>query len=210
MKRLIIAITIGLMVASAPVASAVDLTVTSTSPKAGVALTVGPNVVSITASAPLSDQGNLIVVNDPNGQAVDDGSIAINGSTAIVGLKPITVTGVYTVTYTLVSDGSPDLTGSYTFLYNAPGTISSPTAQPSNTSNPHITDGNNAASNAFVYFLLFLAALVAIFLAWYARTIFGGKPKRRSAPVKIVEEIVPVKKATVKKSPTKKATKRTR
>ena len=205
MKRLIIAITFGLMMASASVASAVDLTVTSTSPKAGVALTVGPNVVSITASAPLSDQGNLIVVNDPNGQAVDDGSIAVNGSTAIVGLKPITVTGVYTVTYTLLSDGSPDLTGSYTFLYNAPGSISSPTAQPSNTSNPHVTDGNNAASNAFVYFLLFLAALVAIFLAWYARTIFGGRPKRRSSPVEAIE-----KKSPTKKSPIKKATKRSR
>ena len=205
MKRLIIAITFGLMMASASVASAVDLTVTSTSPKAGVALTVGPNVVSITASAPLSDQGNLIVVNDPNGQAVDDGSIAVNGSTAIVGLKPITVTGVYTVTYTLLSDGSPDLTGSYTFLYNAPGSISSPTAQPSNTSNPHVTDGNNAASNAFVYFLLFLAALVAIFLAWYARTIFGGRPKRKSSPVESIE-----KKSPIKKSPIKKATKRSR
>ena len=205
MKRLIIAITFGLMMASASVASATDLTVISTSPKAGVALTVGPNVVSITASAPLSDQGNLIVVNDPNGQAVDDGSIAINGSTAIVGLKPINVTGVYTVTYTLVSDGSPDLTGSYTFLYNAPGTISSPTAQPSNTSNPHVTDGNNAASNAFVYFLLFLAALVAIFLAWYARTIFGGRPKRKSSPVESIE-----KKSPTKKSPIKKATKRSR
>ena len=205
MKRLIIAITFGLMMASTSVASAIDLTVTSTSPKAGVALTVGPNVVSITASAPLSDQGNLIVVNDPNGQAVDDGSIAINGSTAIVGLKPINVTGVYTVTYTLVSDGSPDLTGSYTFLYNAPGTISSPTAQPSNSSNPHVTDGNNAASNAFVYFLLFLAALVAIFLAWYARTIFGGRPKRKSSPVESIE-----KKSPIKRAPIKKATKRTR
>ena len=205
MKRLIIAITFGLMMASTSVASAIDLTVTSTSPKAGVALTVGPNVISITASAPLSDQGNLIVVNDPNGQAVDDGSIAINGSTAIVGLKPINVTGVYTVTYTLVSDGSPDLTGSYTFLYNAPGTISSPTAQPSNSSNPHVTDGNNAASNAFVYFLLFLAALVAIFLAWYARTIFGGRPKRKSSPVESIE-----KKSPIKRAPIKKATKRTR
>ena len=205
MKRLIIAITFGLMMASASVASAVDLTVTSTSPKAGVALTVGPNVVSITASAPLSDQGNLIVVNDPNGQAVDDGSIAVNGSTAIVGLKPITVTGVYTVTYTLLSDGSPDLTGSYTFLYNAPGSISSPTAQPSNTSNPHVTDGNNAASNAFVYFLLFLAALVAIFLAWYARTIFGGRPKRKSSRVESIE-----KKSPIKRAPIKKATKRSR
>ena len=205
MKRLIIAITFGLMVASAPVASAVDLTVSSTSPKAGVALTVGPNVVSITASAPLSEQGNLIVVNDPNGQAVDDGSIAVNGSTAIVGLKPITVTGVYTVTYTLVSDGSPDLTGSYTFLYNAPGTISSPTAQPSNTSNPHVTDGNNAASNAFVYFMLFLAALVAIFLVWYARVTFGGKPKR-----KVARPAETISKPAARKAPVKKATKRSK
>jgi hypothetical protein len=95
-------------------------------------------------------------------------------------MKPITITGVYTVTYTLVSTGNPDLSGTYTFMYNAPGSISSPTAHPTNTSNTHVTNGSNAASNAIVYFLLFLAALVAIFLAWYARSIFGGKPKNKS------------------------------
>jgi methionine-rich copper-binding protein CopC len=197
MKRLILAFAFGILIGSAPIASA-DLTITSTAPKAGDALTVGPNVVSITASAPLADQGNLIVVNDPNGQAVDDGSIAVNGNTAIVGMKPITITGVYTVTYTLISTGNPDLSGTYTFLYNAPGSISSPTAQPTTSSNNNVTNGSNAASNAFVYFLLFLAALVAIFLAWYARTIFGGKPRTRTS-----QSGAPTKKAA-----TKKATKR--
>jgi methionine-rich copper-binding protein CopC len=209
MKRLILAIAFGILVGNAPISSA-DLTISTTAPKAGEALTVSPNVVSITASAPLADQGNLIVVNDPNGQAVDDGSIAINGSTAIVGMKPITITGVYTVTYTLVSTGNPDLSGTYTFMYNAPGSISSPTAQPTNTSNTHVTNGSNAASNAIVYFLLFLAALVAIFLAWYARTIFGGKPRQRTSQSGAPTKTVATKKVVTKKAPVKKATKRTR
>ena len=70
------------------------------------------------------------------------------------------------------------------------------TSTTSSSSNTNQFDGNNAASNAFVYFLLFLAALVAIFLVWYARVTFGGKPKRQS-PVKSE-----VKKA-VKRAPKK-------
>ena len=185
----------GLLIGSASPAIA-DLTITATTPKAGESLSVGPNVVSITASAPLIDQGSIIVVNDPNGVAVDDGSIAINGNTAIVGVKQLTTTGVYTVNYTLVSDGQPELMGNYTFVYNAPGTVSSPTPTASSSTSTNQFDGNNAASNAFVYFLLFLAALVAIFLVWYARVTFGGKPKRQS-PVKSE-----VKKA-VKRAPKK-------
>lgn len=202
MKRVILAIALGLLVSSAPIAIA-DLTVSETSPKAGTSLTVGPNIVSVTASSTLLDQGNLIVVNDPNGVAVDDGSITVNGSTALVGMKPLTTTGVYTVNYTLVADGVPDLTGSYTFMYTAPGTVSSPTAQPSSSSGTSINNSSNAASNAFVYLLLFLAALVAIFLVWYARVSFGGKRRRRSP---VLRE--PIKKEAVKKAPAKRAVKK--
>jgi methionine-rich copper-binding protein CopC len=178
MKRLVLALTFGLLLGNT--AQAADLTISDTSPKAGTSLSVGPNVVSITASAPLSDQGNIIVVNDPNGTAVDDGSVAVNGSTVIVGMKPLTVTGVYTVNYTLVSEGAPELTGNYTFMFTSPGAIASPSAQPSTTSSNKVDNANNATSNAVVYFLLFLAALVAIFLVWYARVSFGGKPRKRN------------------------------
>ena len=81
-------------------------------------------------------------------------------------------------------------------LFRSPGTVSSPTPTASSSTSTNQFDGNNAASNAFVYFLLFLAALVAIFLVWYARVTFGGKPKRQF-PVK-----AEVKKA-VKRSPKK-------
>lgn len=195
MKRIVAVIAMVIGIAFAPGAVA-DITVSSTSPTAGTSLTVGPNVVSITASVPLVDQGSLIVVNDPNGTAVDDGSIAVNGNTIIVGMKPLTVTGVYTVNYTLISDQNPELMGNYTFMYSAPGTISSPVAKPTTSSGTQVVDSNNATSNAFVYFLLFLAALVAIFLVWYAKATFGGKPKRKKAIVK--KDVT--KKATVKKA----------
>ena len=169
------------------------LTITSATPAAGTALTVGPNVISITASSPLEDPGNTIVVNDPNGLEVDDGSLAVNGNKVIVGMKPLTVTGVYTVTYNLVAADSTLLNGNYTFMFNSPGTISAPSSAPSTKSSTKPNSAANATSNAFVYFMMFLAALVAIFLAWYAKYIFGGKPKS--------------KKTTAKKAPAKKAAK---
>ena len=204
MKRLVILITTSLLFLSAPIAKA-DLTVSATSPKAGTSLTVGPNVVSVTASGPLLDAGNLIVVNDPNGNAVDDGSITVNGNSVLVGMKPLTITGVYTVNYTLVSDGAPDLTGSYTFMYSSPGAISTPSAQPTTSNSGSINNGSNAASNAFVYFMLFLAALVAIFLVWYARVTFGGKPKR-----KVARPAETISKPAARKAPVKKSTKRSK
>jgi copper resistance protein C len=192
MKRVVIAIAFGLLVGGASIASA-DLAITDTSPKAGASLSVGPNVVSITTSAPLLNQGNLIVVNDPNGVAVDDGAISISGNIATVGIKPLTTTGVYTVTYTLVANGIPNLTGNYTFMYTTPGAIASPTAAPTASSSSSLNNSNNAVSNAFVYFLLFLAALVAIFLVWYAKVSFGGRPKKKapaptSAPKRAVKK----------------------
>jgi methionine-rich copper-binding protein CopC len=179
MKRKVLGIAFGILLFSAPIASA-DLSITSTDPGSGSSLNVAPNAVTITASAPLSTDGNSIVVNDPNGVEVDDGSLAINGNIATVGMKPLTTAGVYTVSYSLVSDGTPILSDSYTFVFNAPNSISAPVAKPKSTTNAVLNAGNNAASNAFVYFLLFLAALVAIFLVWFAKATFGGKPKRRS------------------------------
>ena len=202
MKRLVLGIAMAMLFGNTALAA--DLTITDSTPKPGSSISIEPNVVSITASAPLVDLGTIIVVNDPNGTAVDDGSIAINGNTAVVGMKPLTVTGVYTVNYTLVSDGLPEVTSSYTFMYSAPGAITSPSAQPTASSGSTTVNGNNAASNAFVYFLLFLAALVAIFLVWYARVSFGGKPKRRAAPAQVVP------KAPVKKAASKRVTKKTK
>ena len=151
--------------------------ITAAVPQAGSVLTVSPNSIAISTAAALSEQGSLIVVNDPNGVAVDDGSITINGNSAEVGLTELVKTGVYTVNYTLLSDTEDPLTGSYTFMFNAPSSVGSPTPAPTQSVTPQENKNLNSGSNAFVYTLLVLAAFVFIFLIWYAKQSFGG-PKR--------------------------------
>lgn len=151
--------------------------ITISSPVAGSSLNVAPNAISITTAVALMDQGNQIIVNDPNGAQVDDGSLTINGMSAVVGLKPLTLTGVYTVNYTLLGTNDTPLTGSYTFNFNAPSVISTPSSAPSSGATSGANQNLNSGSNAFVYTLLVLALFVLIFLIWYARQSFGGEKK---------------------------------
>ncbi|MEJ6626976.1 MAG: copper resistance protein CopC [Actinomycetes bacterium] len=149
--------------------------ITASVPQAGSVLTTSPNSISISTAAALSEQGTLIVVNNPNGVAVDDGSITINGNSAEVGLTELITTGVYTVNYTLLSDTDDPLTGSYTFRFNAPSSVGSPSPSPtqSNTETAAENMNLNGGSNAFVYTLLAIAAFVFVFLIWYAMQTFG-------------------------------------
>ncbi len=158
--------------------------ITASVPQAGSVLTTAPNSIAISTASPLSEQGSLIVVNDPNGVAVDDGSITIDGNSAEVGLGELKTTGVYTVNYTLLSDTDDPLTGSYTFLFNAPSSLGSPSPVPTQSSVEATTENMNLnnGSNAFVYTLLVIAAFVFIFLVWYAKQTFGGS--KRSSKTK--------------------------
>lgn len=149
--------------------------ITTTSPIAGRTLDTAPSVISITTAAPLADLGSQIVVNDPNGVAIDDASLTITGNTATVGLQALTVTGVYTVNYTLMSDSSDPLTGSYTFLFNSPGSVGTPSAAPSSVPTTTASANLNSGSNAFVYTLLVLAFFVLVFLIWYAKQNFSSQ-----------------------------------
>jgi methionine-rich copper-binding protein CopC len=158
--------------------------ITASVPQAGSVLTTAPNSIAISTAAVLSEQGSSIVVNDPNGIAVDDGSVTIDGNSAEVGLTELNTTGVYTVNYTLLSDTEDPFTGSYTFLFNAPSSLGSPSPTPTQSSVEATTENMNLnnGSNAFVYTLLVLAAFVFIFLVWYAKQTFGGA--KRSSKTK--------------------------
>ena len=105
-------------------------TLSEASPSVGSQLITAPNAISVTAAVSLLDQGNSLTLTDPNGRQVDDGSLTINDTTAVVGVKPLTVSGIYTVSYTLLSLTDDPLTGSYTFIYTAPVTISAPSVSP--------------------------------------------------------------------------------
>ena len=172
--------------------------VASTSPTVGSVLTVAPNAVSVTATGSLLDQGNSIMVTDPSGNEVDDGSLTISDVTTVIGLKPLTASGIYTVSYSLLSATDAPLTGSFTFLFNAPSTLSSPSAIPtqpasSSSSKPVKPAGTSSSATVAVIILFVIATLVALFLIWYARMIWVDtknqkRRKKRATPVKKSQE----------------------
>ena len=99
------------------------------------ALRTSPSAVSITTELPLMDIGNEVSVADPNGARVDDGTLTVTGTNVVLGMKELTVSGIYTVTYLLVAENDVPLQGQYRFTYSspvvsaAPSTTYSPTAE---------------------------------------------------------------------------------
>ena len=157
-------------------------TVISTAPTVGAVLTQAPNAVSVTAATALLADGNSLTVQDPNQLQVDDGSLTISDTTAVVGLKPLSVTGIYTVTYTLLSATDAPVSGSYTFLYNAPAVIATPSSAPTAVATPTgvgIKNASSSSANVAVLVFLGLATIVALFLIWYARLIWIQSRKSR-------------------------------
>ncbi len=180
-RHLAAALAIFLILAPAVTTAALANSLTATSPTAGSVLSVAPNAISMTTANPLLDQGNLIVVNDPNGVAVDDGSISVTGNNAVVGLKALTVTGVYTVNYTLLAANEAPVAGSFTFQFNAPSVVSAPSTpavSPSTSKKAVSSQSTNSGADTFVYVLLLLAFLVFVFLIIYAKQTFSGSKKR--------------------------------
>ncbi len=179
-RMAVIAAFVGLSTFLAPSAQANS--VVSTVPAVGAVLSQAPNAISVSAATSLLPDGNSLTVTDPNDLKVDDGSLTIADTTAVVGLKPLTVTGIYTVSYTLLSPTDDPVTGSYTFLFNAPATVTSPGATPSPTvTSTVIPKKSTGSSSASITILVFLgiATIVALFLLWYARMIWIQARKGR-------------------------------
>ena len=159
------------------VTSASANTLVSTSPVSGSTLSVSPTNVTVTGNVALiadAPDANSITVTDPNGIRVDDGTITISDVSATVGIRPLVETGMYTVTYFLLSEGEVPLEGSFTFKYQAPSVISTanPTAEPTQSQTPA---SSSWGTNFFVILLLLLAVLVTIGLSLYARKLFAER-----------------------------------
>ena len=92
-------------------------TLVSTSPIPGAALESAPSAITITTEFPLMDTGNEISVTDPTGVRVDDGALMVDGVNAVIGLKQLVKTGIYTVNYSLLAENEVPLIGSYTFNF---------------------------------------------------------------------------------------------
>lgn len=163
-------------------APAFSTSIVSTSPTAGSVLSVAPTAVTIKASAELADVANEITVTDPNGVRVDDGSIQIQGQVLMVGLKPLTISGLYTVSYTILAIADSPTISSFTFLYNAPAemTLATPSPSQSTISTPTV----NRTTDIFVIALLIFAFIVLIFLSRYAKQTFKAPVKARKPQIR--------------------------
>jgi methionine-rich copper-binding protein CopC len=144
----------------------------ATSPIAGATLKVAPSAVTISVEITPMDMGNEITVTDPAGRRVDDGTLTVAGNDIIIGMKPITDSGVYKVSYNIISEMDVPLEGSFIFNFSTP-TISVP--QEVIPSTPAKVEGSDFATNLFVIGLLVTSLIVLIALALYARKIFNER-----------------------------------
>lgn len=154
---------------AAPAANANSLI--ATNPMSGATITVAPSAVSVTGQVPLIDAGNSMEVTDPQGKRVDDGVLAIDGASAVIGLKTLKLSGVYTVTYSLFGENDAPLEGSFRFTFAAPSEISTPQPIPVESTSAK-AEVSNWGTNAFVIGMLVVAFFVLILLSLYARKIF--------------------------------------
>ena len=159
-----------------PVANANELV--STYPASGSTVLVSPSAVTIITSVPLLADGNSVEVTDPSGNRVDDGTLAIVDTEALVGLIPLTVGGYYTVSYTLLAENDVPLTGNYRFNFTAPDSVSSQSPTPiameaSATAQP--SAGSSKGTDFLVIMLLVLSFFVLVGLGMYARKIFSER-----------------------------------
>ena len=141
----------------------------ATSPIAGATLKVAPSAVTITVEITPMDMGNEITVTDPAGRRVDDGTLTVAENEIIIGMKPITESGAYKVSYNIISEMDVPLVGSFIFNFSTPS-ISTPEEVVPST--PAKSQGSDFGTNLFVIGLLVVSFVVLVSLALYARKIF--------------------------------------
>lgn len=171
MKRLAAVIgALGLTVFLA--APAIANSLVATSPIAGSTLKVEPSAVTITVEMTPMDMGNEVIVTDPSGRRVDDGTLTVAGNDLIVGMKPITESGVYKVSYNIISEMDIPLEGSFVFNFSTPSITTPQEVIPTT---PAKVEGSDFGTNLFVIGLLVTSLIVLIALALYARKIFNER-----------------------------------
>jgi methionine-rich copper-binding protein CopC len=147
-------------------------TLVATSPLSGATLQSAPSAVTITTELPLMDTGNEVSVTDPTGVRVDDGALTIDGINAVIGLKQLVKTGIYSVNYSLLAENDVPLMGTFTFNFAEPTVIATVAPEPSKIPTP---SGNNLGTTIFVLGLLAAAVIVTIALSLYARKLYRDR-----------------------------------
>jgi len=171
-----------LIVGITPVSNAWATSIVSTSPTAGSVLSISPTAVTIKANADLLSGANEMTVTDAKGVRVDDGSLQVQGEVLMVGIKTLTKSGLYTVSYTIMAIADVPTVSSFTFLYNAPAEMTLPTPTPSQSEVS--TPTANRTTDIFVIALLIFAFIILIFLSRYAKQTFKAPAKVRKPPIR--------------------------
>lgn len=146
----------------------------ATSPTSGSSLTSAPSSVTLTTQVGLIIDASEIIVTDPTGLRVDDGTISVNGVSASIGLKPLIESGIYRVSYTLYSEGEAPVAGSFTFNFSVPSVISPVEPTPISTQRG-VPAGSSWGTNVFIISILVFAFFILIGLSIYARKIFKDR-----------------------------------
>ncbi|MDO8646440.1 MAG: copper resistance protein CopC [Candidatus Planktophila sp.] len=146
----------------------------STLPISGSTLTTPPSSVTLTTKTELIPDANELMVTDPSGLRVDDGTIALDGVNVSIGLKALTESGMYRVSYILYSEGEAPLQGSFTFNFSAPSVIS-PTDPTPTPTQPQTPASSSWGTNVFIFAILVVAFFVLIGLSLYARKLFRDR-----------------------------------
>jgi len=156
------------------VSSAYANSLITTLPISGSTLTTPPSSVTLTTQVDLIADANELMVTDPSGIRVDDGTITVTGVTASIGLKPLVESGIYKVSYLLYSEGEAPLQGSFTFSFSAPSVItpSEPTPTPAQS---QIPASSSWGTNVFIIALLVIAFFILVGLSLYARKLFRDR-----------------------------------
>ena len=133
------------------------------------------DAITLTANAQLDANGSEAVVTDPIGKKISDGTVEAQGANLIIGLKPLTKSGIYTVSYTLVAVNDVPFTGSFTFLFNAPATLDPNTD--TTTGENGLNQNPNRMTDLIVIAMMIFAFFVMIWLSRFARRNFGRQVK---------------------------------
>jgi len=152
--------------------SAFANTLVATSPMSGATLQSAPSAITITTELPLIDTGNDVTVTDPTGVRVDDGALTIDGVNAVIGLKQLVKTGIYSVNYSLLAENDVPLVGKFTFNFAEPTVIATVAPQPTKIPTP---SGNDLGTTIFVLGLLAAAIVVTVALSLYARKLYRDR-----------------------------------
>lgn len=149
----------------------------STSPVAGSTLNSTLSAITLMTQDVVMDTGNTISVTDPQGARADDGTLTVNATTIVAGLKLMKVSGVYTVSYSLLTNNDVPLQGTFTFTFNAPSVISS---APPKVASPSAATSQVPANSGLSVPVLIVGLIVAVsavflFLVYYAWKLITKK-----------------------------------